>query len=560
MTAALSVRVAAAQFEIGTDVAQNLATCCRMIDEAARVAPALLVLPEFCNHLSWYRDRAHSYEVAVTLDGEFLQAIAAKARQHGFYVMINCTVRRAPDTVTGTNILFDPTGRPIAIADKQVLMGNENNFLSRATVCAPIVDLPFARVGMYSCMDGVICETPRSLAVRGAQVLLNSLNSFALDEGALHVPVRAAENKVFVVAANKVGWLVPRGLAPLIAERVNVAPEQLQGAGESQIVAPDGTVLAKAPHSGEAVIYADIAPAAADDKLRPDGTDIMASRRPRIYAPIARPETPTPAPAPAQCIAEAWQGTDKDTLIAHLARTEASLIVLPERWGIVLDAPLAEQAQIGAALLAELTDALKPATYLALSVVEAVGEAFAHTSLLLSKAGVLLKQRSLHPCARHAWATVLADEVQACDTALGRIALIGGGDTIYPEAFRLAALQGAHVVACPTHILEAWELQTGLLERAAENRLNVCIGSRHGAHGGAAVLAISEDFTLWTTWRVRPFDGNISHPIVHRAAPNASNVIAAIFPHAAVNRMVSQQTNLVANRPHALLAGVMGAG
>ncbi len=553
-----SVRVAAAQFEIGTNVAENLATCCRMIDEAAKAAPALLVLPEFCNHLSWYRDRAHSYEVAVTLDGEFLQAIAAKARQHRFYVMINCTVRRAPDTVTGTNILFDPTGSPIAITDKQVLMGNENNFLSKATACAPVVDLPFARVGMYSCMDGVIYETPRGLAVRGAQVLLNSLNSFALDEGSLHVPVRAAENKVFVVAANKVGWLVPPELAPLIAERVKISPHQLQGAGESQIVAPDGTVLAKAPHAGEAVIYADIAPAAADNKLRPDGTDIMASRRPRVYAPIARPETPTPALAPTQCLAEAWQDTDTDTLIAHLAQTDASLIVLPELWGIAADVPLAEQAKMSEALQARLISALKPITYLALSVVEAVGNGFAHTSLLLSSAGVLLKQRSLHACARHAWATVLADEIQACDTALGRVALIGGGDTIYPEAFRLAALQGAHAVACPTHILEAWELQTGLLERAAENRLNVCVGSRHGTYGGAAVLAVGEDFTLWTAWHTRPFDGNISYPIVHKADASAPFVTAAIFPNAAVNRMVSQQTDLVANRPHALLAGVMG--
>ena len=238
-----TVRVAAAQFEIGTDVAENLNTCCRMIDESAKVRPHLLVLPEFCNHLSWYRDREHSYEVAVDLDGAFLQALASKAREHSLYLMVNCTVRRAPDVVTGTNILLDPQGAQIAVTDKQVLMGNENNFLSKASTCAPILDLPFGRVGMYSCMDGVIYETPRGLAVRGAQILLNSLNSFALDEGSLHVPVRAAEHKVFVVAANKVGWLVPSELAPIVAERVKVAPEQLQGGGESQIVAPDGTFI-----------------------------------------------------------------------------------------------------------------------------------------------------------------------------------------------------------------------------------------------------------------------------------------------------------------------------
>ncbi len=93
-------------------------------------------------------------------------------------------------------------------------------------------------------MDGVINETPRMLAVEGAQVLLNSLNSFALDEASLHVPVRAVENRVWVVAANKVGPLVPERSIAAVAERVGVPVERLHGAGESQIVAPDGTVVA----------------------------------------------------------------------------------------------------------------------------------------------------------------------------------------------------------------------------------------------------------------------------------------------------------------------------
>jgi predicted amidohydrolase len=248
-----TVRVAAVQFAAGTDIAANLATCLRMIDQAAAVHPALIVLPEFCNHSSWYRDMDYCYNVAVALDGDFLAAIGRKAAEHALYIMVNCTMRRADHQVTGTNILFGPQGNQIATSDKQVLMGNENNFLTRAPNLSPIIETPFAEIGMYSCMDGVIFETPRGLAVRGAQILCNSLNSFADDEASLHVPVRAGENKVFIVAANKVGALVPEDLLANIAARIKIAPEQLHGAGESQIVAPDGTVLAKAPRNGEAV-------------------------------------------------------------------------------------------------------------------------------------------------------------------------------------------------------------------------------------------------------------------------------------------------------------------
>src|SRR6478736_1474170 len=208
------VRVAAVQFAVTEDVEENLATCLRMTDQAAAEGAQVVVLPEFCNHVSWYDHR-------------------------------------------------DPAVAP-----------------------SPVVDTVFGRVGLYSCMDGVINETPRMLAVGGAQVLLNSLNSFALDEASLHVPVRAVENRVWVVAANKVGPLVPARSIAMVAERVGVPMEMLHGAGESQIVAPDGTVVAVAPRTGEAVVVADIEVEQADDKRRPDGTDVMSSRRPGLYGPI----------------------------------------------------------------------------------------------------------------------------------------------------------------------------------------------------------------------------------------------------------------------------------
>ncbi len=168
-------------------------------------------------------------------------------------------------------------------------MGSERDHLDAAAERSTVVETPFGRVGLYSCMDGVINETPRMLAVEGAQVLLNSLNSFALDEASLHVPVRAVENRVWVVAANKVGPLVPDRSIAMVAERVGVPADLLHGAGESQIVAPDGTVVAVGPRTGEAVVIADLDVGAADDKARPDGTDVMRSRRPELYDAIVAP-------------------------------------------------------------------------------------------------------------------------------------------------------------------------------------------------------------------------------------------------------------------------------
>ena len=92
--------------------------------------------------------------------------------------------------------------------------------------------------------------------------------------------MRAAENKVFVVAANKVGPLVPEAMMADISAATNIPEVFLCGAGESQIVAPDGTVLAMAQTRDEEVISALITVVAADSKVRPDGSDIIASRPP----------------------------------------------------------------------------------------------------------------------------------------------------------------------------------------------------------------------------------------------------------------------------------------
>jgi len=73
------------------------------------------------------------------------------------------------------------------------------------------------------------------------------------------------ENKVFVVAANKVGPLVPEDMIEGISAATGIPLEFLCGAGESQVVAPDGTVLAKAsPDRAEGDFHAHLNP----DSLR----------------------------------------------------------------------------------------------------------------------------------------------------------------------------------------------------------------------------------------------------------------------------------------------------
>ena len=537
------VRVAAAQFATGPDVEANLATVLRMVDQAADAGAELVVLPEFCNHPSWYADAGHAWEVALDLDGPFLKAVADKAAERGVWVMVNATVRREGDRITDTNVLLDDAGSTRATSDKQVLMGGERAHISEGTEHSPVVDTPFGPVGLYSCMDGVIFETPRMLAVRGARLLLNSLNSFALDEASLHVPVRAAENRVWVVAANKVGPLIPDGTREHVAAQLGIDQDWLQGAGESQIVAPDGTVVALAPRHGEAVITADIDVDLAAHKARPDGTDVMANRRPEAYAPIAaEPRGVTRQPGPVEAlVAVVTRPGDVPDAIAQGAR----LVVLPEL------AQTADGRTDDPAGLADAADAfldgLRCDATVVTTVVRRRGSGFAHVAVAVTADG-LHEQAALHRSARHPWATELADDVTVVDSEVGRLALLVGDDALYPEAVRLTAIAEAEVVALPFTALEEWELRTGLVERAAENRVNLVAASRVTPAGQGAVIAAQQDFTLWTPW-ARAFDGTINYPLVQAAPRDGAPLVAPVHPAATANRFVSRGTDVVDGRP-----------
>ncbi len=572
MAEAKLVKVAAAQYHVGTDLDANLKTALRMLDAAAREKPDLVVLPEFANHLSWYQDEAHCHRVAVALDGPWLAAIASKAREHAMYVVVNVTLQREGEKTTGTSLLFDREGKRLAESDKQVLMGHENDFLERASRRCPVVETDIGRIGLYACMDGVINETPRGLALRGAQILCNSLNSFALDEGSLHVPVRAPENRVFVVAANKVGPLIPEALLEPVSQATRIPIAYLSGAGESQVVAPDGVVLQKAPREGEHIVFAEIDPTLANVKRRPDGTDVFRARRPELYKPLAEPppasrsyevgakEATAAVFQPSAC-GEAAIDEAVEAVRAAAAQG-ARLLTLPEMFCFAnarTSDPEAASALSQRAIDA-LTRACREAGEIVVctSLVTKEKSGLYHTGVAINAVGTLLAQGQLHESARHPWSRrVSAVKIEPLPWA--RLALVVGDDALYPETFRLAALQDAEVVALPFALMERWEIETGLLERSAENRVCIVAATRPASFGASLIATLWEDFTLMTPWKRRPFDGNISCPIVTRASAHAGLTMAKIHPANAQNKLVSRGTNVLDGRPWQLSGEIVGA-
>ncbi|MFV8819199.1 nitrilase-related carbon-nitrogen hydrolase [Haliea sp. E17] len=557
-----TIRVAALQFATAATVEENLHTCLRLIDRAAEAEAALMVLPEFSNHLSWYRDAHHAWAVAVEEGGEFLSAIAGRAARYRAHIVVNVSLRRARGGITVSSLLYGPEGTCLAVADKQTLMGHENIWFQRAQQRTPVVPTALGRLGLFPCRDGVTFETARMLALEGAQIFCDSLHSFALDEATLHVPARAPENRVFMVAANKVGPLIPEQDLPGVAAQSGIPERFLYGAGGSQIVAPDGTVLARAPGEGEAVVTADIDPSAAADKRRADGTDLLASRRPGLYRALgaAQPRlvaSDAPEALSVACVAPPAPGAAAREHLTPGTR----LAVIPECWGMPEDimaalnsgTPYDREAVIAAS--SELVERLrhfcqeKGELKIVASLPWPLGEGLSLTALLISAQGVEARQPQLHPSHGSPWSRQ-GDELQLADLEWGRVALLVGNDSLYPELVKMAALDGAHLLAVPLGATEPADTQLGLPSRAAENRLCVVASGREG-HGGL-IAGLEAEFTLMEHWPTRVFDGNINTPLLTRQRGEVTQ--GCLNLRAAANKVMSAQTDLLADRPWRLCA------
>lgn len=507
-----TVRVATTQYRTGNDIAANLEKLLGFIAAAARGGAQLIVAPEFGNHTSFYTSQEQAWEVAVDLEGPYLEAVQGAAREHGIHVVFNAT-RRGDNypRITITNFLVGPDGNLIGYDDKQVLMGGESEFLCGADRPGNVYHTSIGCIGMMSCLDGVPPETARNLALRGAQIITNGHNSCALDEPYAHIPARAAENGVWVVAAGKVGPVCVDEMLEPLAEQVGIPKHLITALGENPILDPQGVAVAQLPCLEEGIVFADIDVALASSKAHAGG-DIFADRRPDLYGAVCRGST-----IPGDGAEQPFKGaivqvrserpvnvniTRALDLVADAATNGASLVVLPE---LVIFAPGAvasdptvavTQSQQFEDLLGELCRDL--AIHAVASVVRE-DRGFRHTGILINDHGAVTGHYyQTHLCnAYRDWCTA-GSELPVWETDLGRISIMLGYDAVFPELPSVLARGGAEIIAHPTAWRFAWEPRLILPERAAENRVSILSAARTDSviQRGGMINALSNSAPL----------------------------------------------------------------
>ena len=253
------------------DRARNRAAILAGIEQAAKAGAKLVVFPECAVSGYVFESAADAMPAAETVPGESTEAVADACRRHGLYAIVGL-IEREGDALYNSAFVAGPDGLvanyrkchlPVLGIDRYVGRGED----------LPVIDLPFARIGILICYDVRFPEAARSLALRGADVIVVPTN---WPEGAESAPefltrARAWENRVYIAACNRVGE--ERGTRFI---------------GRSQIVAPDGSFLAQADGTSETMLTAEVDPAFARQKklvIKPGEFELdpIGGRRPELY-------------------------------------------------------------------------------------------------------------------------------------------------------------------------------------------------------------------------------------------------------------------------------------
>jgi len=229
----------------------------------------LWVLPELFSTGYQFTSRGEVRELAEPVpEGRTTQALIAWAKRQRCYIAAGLA-ELASERVFNSAVLVGPEGL-VLLYRKAHLFYREKEWFSPGDTPFPVAEAGGVKVGLLICFDHLFPEAARSLALKGAQVIAHPANLVLPGLAQLTMRVRALENRVFTVTANRVGEETRAG-------------ETLKFTGESQIVSPWGEILARSGPEEEGVQVVDVDPEEALNKRLTPYNDLLADRRVDLY-------------------------------------------------------------------------------------------------------------------------------------------------------------------------------------------------------------------------------------------------------------------------------------
>ncbi len=229
----------------------------------------LAVLPELCTTGYFFESHQELLHYSETSGGRTVAAFREIAAEKKMIVVAGFPECDG-DRVFNSAVIAFPDGT-FQVYRKIHLFGAEKTMFAPGDEGFLLAEWEGAKIGVMICYDWRFPESVRTLALKGAQIIVHPSDLVAAPQ--LWQPVmrvRSVENRVFTITADRNG-----------TERRGGA--ELTFHGCSQITDTGGRVLAEADEDFTGWISAEIDPVKADNKRFSEWNDIFADRRPGMY-------------------------------------------------------------------------------------------------------------------------------------------------------------------------------------------------------------------------------------------------------------------------------------
>lgn len=243
-------------------------------DQILSVSADLIVLPELFTSGYFFKSREHLADVAEEVPGgPTTQALQAWADSLDATLVAGLAEREG-DQFYNSAVTVEPNGT-VGVYRKVHLYYEEKTLFESGDLGFRVFDVSTTggtsyRLGVMVCFDWYFPEAARTLALKGADVIAHPSN-LVLPYCPDSMPVRARENHVFTITANRYGT-------------EEKGEESLTFTGLSEVCDPSGTIRKRAPESGDEVGIVEIDPLASRDRRINRYNDVFADRRPETYA------------------------------------------------------------------------------------------------------------------------------------------------------------------------------------------------------------------------------------------------------------------------------------
>ena len=253
------------------DVNRNLDMVGRHLDGAEA---DLIVLPELFTSGYFFRSKADLARVVEpTPGGPTTERLEAWAKSTGATIVAGLAERDG-ETFYNSAVIVSPSGYE-GTYRKVHLYYEEKTLFAPGDRGFGVYELTDRsghtyRLGVMVCFDWYFPEAARTLALKGADIIAHPSNLVRPD-CPRSMPIRALENHVFTVTANRYG------------AETNGREETLTFIGQSEICDPDGQILLRAEETGDLFGSVEIDPTTARDRQLTAHNHLFGDRRPALY-------------------------------------------------------------------------------------------------------------------------------------------------------------------------------------------------------------------------------------------------------------------------------------